>query len=228
VLAGLTCELRFHQEKHLWIHPANLALHQAHLSHFTNVTTLVFVNLVTSPFHAVSLEDCFGSFARSVRHLRLHHPVTRPSSLMHCVLLFSAAVDIEIVHPRWAVVSEREDSPSRLPENAGFTGTLHLRGFSGPWLKFFELLSAQSLRFQRILLVGGNFQSSVPVQSLLVATAHYVRTLHLIAVSNRESNSISLMRKGLTGACRTPPLKPYTSRLPCSRKPCTQNTRGRH
>jgi len=191
----LTRQLNFHQEKHLWIHPANLALYQVHLSHFVNVTTLVFVNLVTSPFHTVPLADCFGSFARSVRHLRLHRPVTRPSSLIHCVLLFSAAVDVEILYPRWAVVSEREDTPPRPPENVGFTGTLHLRGFLGPWVRFFEFLSAQSLKFQRASLVDCNFHSSSPVQSLLMATSHYVRTLHLAAVGNRGSNFASFRGK---------------------------------
>lgn len=207
-LAGLTRELHLLQEKSVWMHPGYLALYQVHLSRFTNVTTLVFVNLVTSAFHAVSLADCFGSFARGVRHLRLHRPVTRPSSLMRCVLLFSSAVDITILDPRWSIVNEREDPPPQVPENAEFTGMLYLRGFVGPWFKFFELFSAQSLKFRKILLICCDFLTSGPAQTLFVATSH-VRTLHLIPTINRVLNFTSFMKTRLTGVCRTPRLEPY-------------------
>jgi hypothetical protein len=147
---------------------------------------------------------------------------------MHCVLLFSAAVDIDISYPRWATVNEREDSLPPPPGSVGFTGVLHLRGFVGRWPEFFELLSTQPIRFQKTRLIGCDFQSSIPAQSLLVATSHCVRTIQLVAVGNRGSNFTLFTRTRLTATHRTPPRKPYASRLPCSRKPCIQNVRGRH
>ena len=186
ILAGLTNELHFHQEKCLWIHSTYLASHQASLSRFINVTTLVFTNLVISISHMISLEECFGAFARGVRNLRLYRPVARPISLVYCILSFPTAVNIDISYPQWAAIEERDDLPPPPPEGVRFTGMLHLRGFMGRWPKFFELLSAQSIKFQKTRLIGCDFQNPIPVQSLLVATSNHVRTLHLAAAGSRE------------------------------------------
>lgn len=170
------------------MHPAKLALHRTHLSHFTNITTLVFVNLVTRPFHTVPLTDCFGSFARNVRRLRLYRPITRPVSLIHCVLLFPAVTDIDISDPQWATQDEDGNTPAPRSGSVRFTGMLHLRGFLGRWVKFLGFLSMQSIGFQRVRLIGCDFQNPTIVRSLLAATSRNVRTLHLVPLCGRELN----------------------------------------
>lgn len=187
-LASLTQELRFHQERRIWVRPATLTPHITHLARFTNVTTLVFINLVTSSFHAASLSRCFGPFAAGVRRVRLHRPIARPTSLVQTILLFSAAIDVEIQHPRWSVADETEVLVPPPPGELRFTGTLQLRGFGEMWPQFFALLSAQSLRFQKIRLIGCEFSTSAPTQLLLGAVSHSTRTLHLVGFGNRESN----------------------------------------
>jgi hypothetical protein len=194
-LASLTRELRLHQEKRIWVRPATLTPHLTHLARFTNVTTLVFANLVAPSFHATSLSRCFGSFATSVQRLRLHRPIARPTSLVQIILFFSAAVDIEIQSPRWSVADESEVLARPSPGGLRFTGTLHLRGFGERWPQFFALLSAQSLRFQRTRLIGCEFSTSTPTQLLLGAVSHSTRTLHLVGFGNRESSC---------GSCRKP------------------------
>ena len=90
MLASPTRELHFHQEKLFWVRPPVLAPYLMNLAHFTNVTTLVFSNLVLSAFHSASISHCFGSFAACMQRLRLHHPFARPTSLVQMILLCHA------------------------------------------------------------------------------------------------------------------------------------------
>ena len=174
----------------LWIHPAILSRHMSHISHFTNVTTLVFVNLVAAVFDAASLTNCFEPFIPRVRTLRIRHPIARPTSLMQIILLFSAAVDIQISFPQWSVAGE---NPILLPllvqEDIGFTGILHLCGFGEKWSEFFTLLSARRLRFQKIRLIGCESSTSTPTQALLEAASQSTSALHLAGPGRRGSHS---------------------------------------
>ena len=185
-LASLTQELHFHQGKHSWVRPTGLAPYLTHLGHFTNVTTLGFVNLVTSSFHAASLSGCFGSLITSVRRLRLNRPIARPVSLAQTIFLFPAAVDIEIQYPQWSVAEEDVALVYPPPGRLGFTGTLHLRGFGERWPQFFTLLSTRSLRFQKTRLMDCESSTSIPTQSLLDAVSGSTRTLHLVGFGNRK------------------------------------------
>ena len=176
--------------KRLWIHPAILSRHMSHISRFTNVTTLVFVNLVVGVFDAVSLTNCFEPFIARIRTLRIRHPIARPTSLMQVILLFSAAVDVQISFPQWSVTGE---NPILLPfliqEDIGSTGILHLCGFGEKWSEFFTLLSARRLRFQKIRLVGCESNTSTPTQALLEAASQNTSALHLAGPGRRGSHS---------------------------------------
>ena len=177
-MAGLTREIHFHQATRIWVQPANLLRYTPLLSRFTNVTTLNFGNLFTAAFTAASLSKCFKPFIAGVRTLRLYHPITRPTSLIQFILLFSSAVDIQIFAPRWGIIDEI-DSNSIPQEESGFTGILSLIGFREKWPEFFALLSAHRLRFQKLRLQGCEFDTSVPTQSLLQAVSQNVSSLHL-------------------------------------------------
>lgn len=185
-IAGLARELHFRQEKHLWIYPANLTRYLSHLSHFSNVTTLVFANLVTGVFDATSLSNCFGSFINGVRTLQIHRPVTRPTSLMQIIVLFSSAVDVQISWPRWSIADANVTLHPPLQEENGLTGTLQLHGFGEKWFGFFALLSARRLRFQKVRLQGCEFSTSSLLQSLLEAVSQSTCTLYLDGPRKRE------------------------------------------
>ena len=180
-MAGLTREIHFHQATRIWVQPANLLRYTPLLSRFTNVTTLNFGNLFTAAFTATSASKCFKPFIAGVQNLRLYHPITRPTSLMKFILLFSAAVHIQISGPRWSAADEIDeiDSNSTPQEESGFTGVLHLHGFGEKWPEFFVLLSARRLRFQKLRLQRCEFNTSVPTQSLLQAVSRSACTLHL-------------------------------------------------
>ena len=126
-----------------------------YLSHFTNVTTLAFANLATGVFHAVSLVNCFKPFITTVRTLRLCRPITRPTSLVQIILLFSAAVDVQIAFPQWSLVDENVTLHPPLQGEIEFTGVLYLRGFGEKWPEFFTLLSARRLGSQNLRLHWG-------------------------------------------------------------------------
>ena len=187
---SLTQVLHFRQHKRLWICPVGIAPHLTHLARFTNITTLIFTNLATAAFQTTSLSDYFGSFVPNVRRLQLHFPITRPTSLVRAIILFTSAVDIEIHHPRWSIVEEEEGEEPvpghQFPGRLGFTGTLLLHGFGEIWSRFFALLSAQPFRFHRMRLIRCEFDTSIPTQSLLGALSRTTRTLHLIGSGHRE------------------------------------------
>lgn len=187
VLANLTRELVFHQEKRLWVRPTTLAPYLDHLARFTNVTTLVFVGLATSVFRATPLLDSFGSFIPSIRRLRLHSPITRPKPLVDLVLFFSSAIDIEIHFPRWSVAEESGLRPHPPPRRPRFAGTLYLRGFGVRWPQFFTLLSTEELGFGKTRLVGCQLNTSAPTQHFLDAISRTTRILHLVVFGHRES-----------------------------------------
>ena len=224
MLASLTHELRFHQEQRYWVRPTTLDPHLEHLSRFTNVTTLVFASLATSVFCPASLSGCFGSFVPTVRHLRLHRPITRPKSLVQLVLFFSTAIDIEIQYPRWSA-SEEDGLLLHQPlRRLGFTGTLYLRGFGERWSHFFALLSTERLRFWKTRLVGCEFCTSVPTQSFLGAISQNTRILHLVGSGYRESHfEPSGGRTKLTSELRTSLLEPHVTRVQRSRGSSIQN-----
>lgn len=186
--AGLARELHFRQDKVLWIHPVNLLRHMPHLSHFANVTTLVFTNLIATVFHAISPANCFKPFVTSVRTLRLCRPVARPRSLMQIVLLFPAAVNVQISFPRWSVSDENLTLHPHLEEETEFTGILHLRGFEEKWSEFFALLSTCRLRFQKIRLMGCKFNTSTQLQALLESVSQTASAVQLVGVWKRRSN----------------------------------------
>lgn len=185
--ASLTKELHFRQQKRFWISPVGLSHYLPHLAHFVNVRTLVFSGFATSAFNAESLSRCFGSFLSNVQHLRFHCPVSRPVSLIKTISLFTGALDVEIRHPRWSIAEGEEGFPIHsFPGSLQLTGTLHLRGFCESWGRFFELLSAQPLKFKKLGLVGCGFSSSFPTQCLLDAASPSVRNLRLIGFGSRE------------------------------------------
>lgn len=186
MLASLTRELHFHQERLFWVRPVTLAPHLAHLARFTNVATLVLSNFVPSAFHATSILHCFGSFAARVHHLRLHCPIARPTSLVQIILLFPAVTDIEIQSPQWGLKDENEVLVPPPQGGPRFTGTLNLRGFGERWSPFFVILSAQPLEFRKTRFIGCEFGTPTPTQSLLEAVSHSTRTLHLVGFGNRE------------------------------------------
>lgn len=196
MLASLTRELLFHQEKRLWIRPTILAPHLGHLARFTNVTTLAFVGLVTSVFCATSLLDCFGSFVPSMQRLRLHRPITRPKPLVELFLFFSTAIDIEIHCPRWSVTEEGGFHLHPPPRRARSVGTLYLRGFGERWAHFFTLLSAEELGFRKTRLVDCQLNTPAPIQSFLDAISRTTHILHLVVFGDRES-CLSYSTQGL-------------------------------
>jgi len=185
-VASLTRELHFSQEKHLWIHPANLPRYSSHLSHFTNVTTLIFTNIVTGVFDAASLSNCFEHFATGVRTLQIHHPITRPTSLMQILVLFSSAVDVQISYPRWSITDANITLHPPIQEESGFTGSLELHGFGEKWFEFFALLTTHRLRFWKVRLQDCEFGTSSLTQSLLEAVSQSACTLHLEGPRKRE------------------------------------------
>lgn len=162
----------------------------SHLSHFTNVTTIAFANLVAPVFDVASLTNCFEPFVTSVRTLRLSHPIARPTSLMQIVLLFPAAVNVQISSPRWSTTDENVNLHPPLQGEIESTGILQLRGFEEKWSEFFTLLSAHRLRFQKIRLIGCEFSTSVPAQALLEAASQSASTLHLVGFEKRRLDSI--------------------------------------
>jgi len=213
VPASLTHELQFHQEQRHWVRPTILVPHLGHLSRFTGITTLVFAGLVTSAFRPASLLGCFRPFVPTVRHLRLHRPITRPESLMQFILFFSTATDIEIQYPRWNT-AEEEFPPHLFLRRPGFTGTLYLRGFGERWSHFFTLLSAERLGFWKTRLIGCEFDTPVPTQSFLGAISQNTRALHLVGFGYRESCfEPSDRRAELTLELRTSFLERYVTHV---------------
>ena len=185
-IAGLARELHFRQVKCVWMRPTNLSCYASQLAHFTNVTTLVLTNFVTSVFHAVSLSNYLKPLTTVVRNLRVCHPITRPTSLAHLILLFSSAVNVQILWPRWSITDENTHLPAPLRSECGLTGILHLHGFGERWSEFFILLSAHWLGFRKIRLLGCEFKTSVPTQSLFGAVSQSARDLHLDGPGKRR------------------------------------------
>jgi len=194
--AGLVRKLHFRQEKRVWIHPSSLSRHASYLSHFNNVTTLVFANLVTSVFHEASLVNCFKPLNTSVRTLSFYRPIARPVSLMRTILLFPAVVDIQISSPRWSIAEENLTLHPPPKEEIEFTGILHLRGFGEKWAKFFTLLSTRRLRFQKVRLTWCEFNTSVPMQALLEAVSQGTSALHLAGSGKRGLDFEPLRESG--------------------------------
>ena len=197
-IAGLAHELHFRQEEHLWIHPANITHYLPHLSHFTNVTTLIFANLVTGIFDETSLSNCFKPFIPVVRTLRIHRPITRPTSLIQIIVLFSSAVDVQISWPRWSIADANVILPPPSQEECGLTGTLQLHGFGEKWSEFFALLSTYRLGFQNVRLEGCELSASYPAQSLLEAVSQSACVLHLDGSGKRGLDFKILKKVRLT------------------------------
>lgn len=195
-------ELRFRQVGRIWIYPKGFSRYIPHLSHFTNVTSLILSNFVTGVFSTASLSHCFQPFFSRVRNLRFHRPITRPGPLMQVILLFSSAINIQISWPRWSIADERIDLFPPLLEGSGLTGTLYLRGLGRKWHEFFTLLSARRLAFHEIRLQACEFNSLVPTQSLLEAVSQSARTLRLSECGKRELGSESSCEPQLTAMFR--------------------------
>jgi len=186
VPASITRELHFRQVKKLWIHPTTLTPYLTHLARFTNVTTLVFANLIAAAFNAASVSHCFGSFATRVQHLRLYRPMARATSLMQIILLFPAVIDIEIRYPLWSPVDKCEVPVSPPSGGLRFSRSLVLEGFGQRWPQFFTLLSAHSLGPKKTTIVWCEFGTSIPTQLFLDAVSRTTRNLELVGFAKRE------------------------------------------
>ena len=169
--------------------PTILTCYAPQLAHFTNVTTLVFTNLVTSVFHASSLSNYLKPLTTVVRNLRVCHPITRPTSLVQLVILFSSADNVQILWPRWSITNENAPLHTPLQSEYGLNGILHLHGFGERWSEFFTLLSAYRLGFRRIRILGCEFKTSAPTQSLFAAVSQSVDALHLDGPGKRRLHS---------------------------------------
>ena len=212
-----------------WVRPAILVPHLEHLARFTNVTTLVFVGLATSAFCAASLLRCFGSFVPNIQYLRLYRPIARPESLVRFILFFSTATDIEIQYPQWGTSEEDGFAVHPSPRGVRSTGMLYLRGFRERWPRFFMLLSAVQLGFQKTRLIECEFDDSVPTQSFLSAISQNTRVLHLVGFGHRESRlEPSRGRKELTSGLRTSLLEPHITHLQRSRRSSVQDDAYRY
>ena len=175
--------LTFDETHVKWIRPDVLLAQEQHLRSFKNLVSFTAIGLRINYFLDDSLlSQCFGSFCRDVREVRLLYPNGSPRLVASLIQQFPIIrrLSVEFYVETWSPAPEREEYTS-----IGFTGALQLVSDASTDHRdrhlFIFYLTIFPVQYKEISIVG-SLGYSWRYQSLLTACSNTLERLRILDV----------------------------------------------